>query len=119
MSYPSVELILYKAPTLEGVIVTPELVRDELLVCFESANKEFSKLMAQPVTDEALKGQVRMFVESVFQKCGASFTTPTKWGITTAIGECKTNAETMMGPQGTNIIQHHYEEMMKLVNRLP
>src|SRR6266702_1344478 len=51
-------------------------------------------------------------------KCGASFTNPTKWGIITAIGECKTNAEKMMGPPGADIIKHHYEEMMKLVNRL-
>jgi len=109
---------MYKAPILTGLTITPQLVRDELLVCFESANKEFSRLMAQPVTDDALKGQVRMFVESVFQKCGASFTNPTKWGIITAIGECKTNAEKMMGPQGADIIKHHYEEMMKLVNRL-
>ncbi len=110
---------MYKAPALTGLTVTPELVRDELLVCFESANKEFYRLLAQPVTDDALKGQVRGFVESVFQKCGASFTNPTKWGIITAIGECKTNAETMMGPQGADIINHHYQEMMKLVNRLP
>ncbi len=109
---------MYKAPILTGLTITPELVRDELLLCFESANREFSKLMAAPITDEALKGQVRMFVESVFQKCGASFTNPTKWGIITAIGECKTNAETMMGPKGTDIISHHYEEMMKLVTRL-
>jgi len=75
--------------------------------------------MVQPVADDALKGQVRMFVESVFQKCGASFTNPTKWGIVTAIGECKSNAEKMMGPKGADIIHHHYAEMMKLVDRLP
>ena len=109
---------MYKAPILTSLTITPQLVRDELLVCLESANKEFSRLIAQPVTDDALKGQVRTFVESVFQKCGASFTNPTKWGIITAIGECKTNAERMMGPQGADIIKHHYEEMMKLVNRL-
>jgi len=109
---------LYKAPILAGLSVTPELVRDELLVCFESANREFSKLVAQPVADDVLKGQVKVFVESVFQKCGASFTNPTKWGIITAIGECKINAENMMGSQGADIIRHHYEEMMKLVTRL-
>ena len=109
---------MYKAPVLTSLRVTPELVRDELLVCFESANREFAQIMAQPITDEALKGQVKMFVESVFQKCGASYTNPTKWGIITAIGECKSNAEQMMGPQGADIIKHHYEEMMKLVNRL-
>ena len=109
---------MYKAPLLTNLRVTPELVRDELLTCFESANREFARIMAQPVTDDVLKGQVKMFVESVFQKCGASYTNPTKWGIVTAMGECKSNAEKMMGPQGAEIIKHHYEEMMKLVNRL-
>jgi hypothetical protein len=36
----------------------------------------------------------------------------------TAISECKRNAEQMMGPQGASIIDHHYSEMMKLVDRL-
>ena len=109
---------MYEAPNLVNIKVTPELVRDELLTCFESANREFARLMAQTVTDDVLKTQVKRFVESVFQKCGASYTNPTKWGITTAIGECKSNAEKMMGPQGSDIINHHYAEMMKLVNRL-
>ena len=108
----------YKAPDLPDARITPELVRDELLTCFESANREFATLLNQPVTDEALKEQVRHFVESVFSKCGASYTNPTKEGILTAISECRDNAERMMGPQGTDIMKHHYDEMMKLVNRL-
>lgn len=97
---------------------TAEFVRDELLTCVESANKEFARLLAQPVTDEILKEQVKNFVQSVFTQCGVSYTNPTKWGIVTAIGQCKSNAEKMMGPQGVEIINHHYDEMMKLVNRL-
>jgi len=108
----------YKAPDLPDARITPELVRDELLTCFESANREFARLLNQPVTDEALKEQVRYFVESVFSKCGASYTNPTREGIIVAIDECKANAEKMMGPQGADIIRHHYDEMMKLVNRL-
>jgi len=108
----------YKAPDLPNGRITPELVRDELLTCFESANREFARLLNQPVTDEALKGQVRYFVESVFSKCGASYTNPTREGILMAIDECKANAEKMMGPQGADIIRHHYDEMMKLVSRL-
>jgi len=107
-----------KAPDLPNGRITPELVRDELLTCFESANREFARLLNQPVTDEALKGQVRSFVESVFSKCGASYTNPTREGILMAIDECKANAEKMMGPQGADIIRHHYDEMMKLVSRL-
>ena len=94
-------------------------MRDELLRCFESANKEFMTLLNQPVTDEALKVQVKQFVEGVFQNCGVSYRSPTKAGILTAMGECKSNAEKMMGPRGADIIRHHYSEMMKLVNRLP
>ena len=109
----------YKAPEILNERVTPEFVRDELLRCFESANKEFMTILNQPVTDEQLRQQVRQFVEGVFVNCGVSYADPTKQGILTAISQCKSNAEKMMGPQGAAIIQHHYDEMMKLVNRLP
>ena len=109
----------YEAPEIPTSQITGELVRDELLRCFESANREFFILLNQPVTDEALKTQVKQFVEGVFQSCGVSYTEPTKTGILTAINQCKSNAEKMMGPKGTDIINHHYAEMMKLVNRLP
>jgi hypothetical protein len=109
----------YRAPDVPNENVTPEFVRDELLRCFESANKEFMTLLNQPVTDEQLREQVRQFVEGVFVNCGVSYTDPTKQGILSAISQCRSNAEKMMGPQGSSIIEHHYEEMMKLVNRLP
>ncbi len=108
----------YNAPYVPDSAITPEFVRDELLTCFESANREFASLLNQPVTDEALKQQVKQFVESVFSQCGASYVNPTKEGIVRAISECRSNAEKMMGPQGAGIIKHHYDEMMKLVNRL-
>ena len=108
----------YRAPNVPGDRITPEFVRDELLSCFESANREFATLLNQPVTDEQLKQQVKQFVESVFVNCGASYTDPTKQGILTAMNQCRSNAEKMMGPQGAGIIQHHYDEMMKLVDRL-
>jgi len=109
---------IYKAPNVSSDRITPEFVRDELLSCFESANREFATLLNQPVTDEQLKQQVKQFVESVFVNCGASYTDPTKQGILTAMNQCRSNAEKMMGPQGAGIIQHHYDEMMKLVDRL-
>ncbi len=109
----------YKAPDVPQAKITPYLVRDELLLCFESANRDFAALLEQPVTDEGLHKQVKQFVTGVFDICSASFDSPTKAGIVSAIGQCKQNAETMMGPKGTEIINHHYEEIMKLVNRLP
>ncbi len=98
--------------------VTPTFVRDQLLQCFESANREFAEALKQPMAEEQLKQQVRTFVESVFSQCGVSYASPTREGIIAAISECKSNAERMMGSQGAEIIQHHYAEMMKLVDRL-
>lgn len=109
----------YKAPNLPAEKVTPTLVRDELLKCFESANKEFMEVLKQPATDAAIKAQVNQFVTGVFKNCGVSFDNPSKRGIVTAIDQCKANAQSMMGPQGAKIINHHYAEMKKLVDRLP
>jgi hypothetical protein len=109
----------YRAPEVAKDKVTGELVRDELLRCFESANREFLTLLNQPFTDEGLKDQVKQFVEGVFRNCGVSYTSPTKSGILTAIGQCKSNAEKMMGPAGSRIIEHHYAEMMKLLDKMP
>ena len=108
----------YRTPDIPAELITPVLVRDELLKCFESANWEFARLMHQPTTDEALRNQVKSFVDDIFQSCGVSFNDPTKAGIKTAIDTCKKNAEALMGPQGSEIIRHHYEEMMKLVEKL-
>ena len=111
-------LEVYTAPDVARAALTTQFVRDELLHCFESANREFMRVLNQSVTDEALKQQVSQFVQGVFSQCGVSYTDPTKEGILAAMAECKGNAEKMMGPQGAGIIQHHYDEMMKLVNQL-
>ncbi len=109
----------YAAPDISTDQITPILVRNELLRCFESANREFMRLLNQPITDDALRTQVQQFVNGVFQKCGVSYDNPTRQGILTAIDECRKNAEAMMGPQGFDVILHHYQEMMKLVEKLP
>ena len=108
----------YRAPDVPNSQVTPAFVRDQLLECFESANREFMEALAQPVTEDQLKQQVRGFVEGVFSQCGVSYVEPTKEGIVTAISQCKDNAGKMMGTKGASIIEHHYSEMMKLVDRL-
>ena len=109
----------YVAPDYPAEELTPSVVRDELLRCFESANKEFLRILNRPTTDdEALKSQIKQFVAGSFSQCGASYENPTKQGIVNAIGECKKNAEAMMGPTGREVIDHHYREMMKLVDKL-
>ncbi len=110
---------IYRAPVVAQEQITPGFVRDELLRCFESANRQFYDILNQPVADEVLRQQVNQFVTGVFWQCGASFESPTKQGIVTAIEQCKRNAEAMMGDRGADIIRHHYGEMMQLVSRLP
>lgn len=110
---------VYKAPDVLASQVTPEFVRDQLLLCFESANREFMEIMKQPVSSEQLKHQVRQFVTTAFASCGVSFDNPTKSGIISAIEQCKSNAEAMMGPAGADVIRHHYAEMSKLLEKLP
>ena len=109
----------YRAPIIPAELVTPVLVRDELLKCFESANSEFLEVLRQPFTPQGIRDQVHQFVTGVFQNCGVSFENPSKAGIMTAISQCKANAEAMMGPAGSDIIEHHYDEMIKLVEKLP
>jgi len=109
----------YKAPNVPASQVTPDFVRDQLLLCFESANKEFMDIMKQPVSSDQLKQQVRQFVTTAFASCGVSFDNPTKPGIMSAIEQCKSNAEAMMGPAGADVIRHHYAEMSKLLEKLP
>jgi hypothetical protein len=109
----------YRAPDVRDDHLTAAFVRDELLRCFESANREFFEILGQPATEDQVREQVHAFVAGAFQQCGVSFETPTKEGILTAIEQCKANAERMMGDAGASVIRHHYAEMMKLVSRLP
>ena len=109
----------YLAPKLEPRQVDLVVVRDELLKCFESANREFFEILHHLANDDdQIKQQTRQFLITVFQSCGVSFDNPSKEGIITAIEQCKKNAEGMMGEKGTQIIDHHYIEIMKLVNKL-
>lgn len=109
---------VYRAPDVPDEELTLQFVRDELLRCFESANREFYGILGQRGMDEAIRGQVYEFVTTVFAQCGVPFENPTKEGIVTAIEQCKENAGRTMGDQGADVILHHYAEMMKLVSRL-
>jgi hypothetical protein len=110
----------YQSPKIADTrLVTPTFVRDELLKCFQSANKEFMSAVNPPVpSDREIQQQVNQFVSSAFQSCGAKIDEPTKDGIIAAIEQCKKNAKEMMGEKGKDIINHQYEEMMKTVRLL-
>ena len=111
--------VAYKAPDVPSEKLSPTLVRDELLKCFECANKQFMEVLMHPDSDQAHKAHVKQFVTGSFKTCGVSYEKPTKKGLVKALKQCKTNAESMMGPPGAKIIKAHYAEMMTLVNKLP
>src|SRR5438552_17282677 len=97
----------YVAPRVRDADVTTEFVRDELLRCFESANREFFEILGQPATEAQVREQVHGFVTGVFQQCGASFEDRTKQGIFTATEPCRSNAAQMMGVPGAIVIRQH------------
>src|SRR3989304_5508801 len=76
---------LYRAPEVLPEGFTSMFVRDELLRCFESANREFLKILNQPVVDDQLRGQVHQFVTQVFRACRVRYANPTKAGIRAAV----------------------------------
>ncbi len=112
--------ISYKAPqTLQKRDITPSFIREELIKCIESANREFAESLNRPISNRVLKDQVREHLIAVFANCNTSYRNPTREGIIGVIGRCKTNAEEIMGTQGKEILEQHYKEIMKLVNQLP
>ena len=75
-----------------------------------SANREFLRLLNQPIDNDILKSQVRKFVTTVFANCGSSYWNPTNENILEVINQCKITAEEMMGAEGKETIRHHYED---------
>src|SRR5438874_2062973 len=65
----------YVAPRVRDADVTTDFVRDELLRCFESANREFFEILGQPATE----AQVREQVHAVVTSGGRSRRTLPKW----------------------------------------
>jgi hypothetical protein len=94
-------------------------VRSPGLPFFECANKQFMEVLMHPDSDQAHKAHVKQLVTGSFKTCGVSLEKPTKKGLVKALKQCKTNAESMMGPPGAKIIKAHHAEMMTLVNKLP
>src|SRR6266550_856776 len=69
----------YVAPRVRDADVTTDFVRDELLRCFESANREFFEILGQPATEAQVREQVHGFATSSkmaapFSACSAVVT---------------------------------------------
>ena len=92
--------------------ITPLMVRDAIVKCFYKAHCADAQLaqekeMGQPYCQEIVK--------KAFADSGGDFEKPTKKSIMDSLEKLKEFAANFRNP---SIIEKHYSEIMKLVNRL-
>ena len=105
---------------LDGEI-TPLMVRDAIIRCFTQAHKEIldKKYKDYGYDSTELEGfekiQIDLIVTSTFEDAEEDFENPTKEGIKKVL---KLLAEFASEYREPEIIGRHYDEIMKLVDRL-
>jgi hypothetical protein len=102
--------------------VTPIMVRNAIIRCFQNAHKEVLEDMNKNKefnTDQERKNferiQVDLIVRDMFDEVGDDFENPTKEGITKVLDKLAAFASRYRKPK---IIKRHYNEIMRLVNRM-
>ncbi len=102
--------------------ITPLMVRDAIVRCFFQAHKEVLECMnrenefsSQKERGNFEKLQADMIVREAFESAGINFNAPSKRGILMVLEELKVIASEFRKPE---IIEKHYNEIMKLVEKL-
>jgi len=103
--------------------VTPKLVRDAIIECFYQAHQEVlrdmyillqeGKINKEP--EEMGKEYIKETIINYFIKVGGNFENPTKEHIMLVLEELREFAKGFRSPE---IINKHYGEIMKLVEKL-
>lgn len=93
--------------------VTPIMVRDAITECFRQAHcldtgVDFNN-------DEANLTYCRSIVQKAFADAGGDFNNPTKDSIVGCLGNLVQFSKNF---RDTSIVEKHFEEIMKLVNRI-
>jgi hypothetical protein len=93
--------------------ITPLMVRDAIFECFRQAHCEDSGIGKQ---DEILnKEYCGDIVKKAFNDTGSSFDRPTKEALIKALDNLKSFA---INFRDKSIIEKHYNQILKLVNKL-
>ncbi|MEI7620697.1 MAG: hypothetical protein WCJ57_03975 [Candidatus Falkowbacteria bacterium] len=93
--------------------VTPIMVRDAIVECFFKAHCADSGLGSDD--PNSVKKYCAELVVGAFTKTGGDFDNPTKDSIFKVLGQLAEFAKNFRDP---SIIKEHYNEIMKLVERL-
>lgn len=107
-------------PLKPGEKLTAVFVRDELIECFFTSQKEILALAAQAMhrggSDAEIRGNVTQIIRMAFQEVGGSFDEPTKASILQVM-EVLRRKSTATG-KAAEIVEYHARQMMELVQQL-
>lgn len=107
-------------PLKEGEKLTAEFVRDQMIECFFTSQKEILALAARSVhhaaTDGELRKSVCQLIKMAFAEAGGNYEAPTKEVLLKVMDILKRKSRAT--GKEAEIIQHHAGEMMDLMGRL-
>lgn len=103
--------------------ITPLIVKDAIFKCFLEAHKEVLDMMKEyhqfESEEEFVKLKeldIEMLLKEKMRKSGGNYENPSKEDITNLCSELANFAKKFRNPK---IIEKHYKEIMKLVEKLP
>lgn len=92
--------------------VTPEKVRDAIMMCFIKAHKE-EALMSAEENDKDPDELSKSLVKRAFEVTGGNFDNPTKKGLIKVIDHLALVAKSFRSP---NVVKTHYSEIKTLID---
>lgn len=102
--------------------ITPVMARDAIIKCFIQAHsevlammKEYHEFKSEGEFEEMKKIDVKFLIELKFKEVGADFENPTKKDLIAVLNKLAEFASSFRKPE---IIQSHYNEIMRLINKL-
>jgi hypothetical protein len=104
----------YQAPQLSPTEATPQRVRDEFVSILVAAFGTVSRIPNASPNPIQLRNDVERFVRGAIRDAGADFDEPTPEALQAVIRSWREKGGTFLGD--ATLIQHHSNEMSKLVN---
>jgi len=102
--------------------ITPVMVRDAIIVCFKQAHKEILDLMDEYAEWKSKEEretfrdlEIKMIIINAFKDASVNFNNPAKEDLVKVIDGLAKFASMFRKPE---IIRKHYNEIMKLINKI-
>jgi hypothetical protein len=106
----------YQAPQLSPAEATPERVRDELVACLLNAFGSVRRIPNASPNPIQLRNDVERFVRRAVQDAGGDYERPSTEALNAVIHEWRKQGGSFIGD--ATLIQHHSNEMSKLINQI-